>query len=219
MKKDESNINKEENKISDSTFIDFNGNYSKYIVEDIDCFFESSNEDIDTKMNNIINKRKKEDNANNIIIHKSIIDTNESKSKEKNKIEKEKVKENKVEINNIRTINSSSLNKNNSFDEKKNKILAKKRKLELLKKKGEKFIDKLNFQSKQTKKEIEDIENQIIEKKNLTQRYSKSANNLNYLKLQIKDGFEIIFNLLERHLNNLKLFFFQSFLNNIQLSK
>ena len=39
MKKDESNINKEENKISDSTFIDFNGNYSKYIVEDIDCFF------------------------------------------------------------------------------------------------------------------------------------------------------------------------------------
>ena len=227
MKKDESNINKEENRISDSTLNDLNGNYSKYIVEDIDCLFESSNEDIDTKMNNIINKRKKEDNnTNNIIIHKNKIDT-KSKSKEKNKIEQE----NKLEINNIRTINNSSLNKNNSFDEKKNKILVKKRKLELIKKKGEKYIDNLNFQSKKTKKEIEDIENQItkqknkklkvIEKLNLAQKYSKSANNLNYRGLQIKDGFEIIFNLFERHLNNLKLFFFESFLNkseNIEIS-
>ena len=164
MKKDESFKTKEENKISDSTLNDLNGNYSKYVVEDIDCLFESSNEDIDTKMNKIINKRKNEHNSDNIIIHKSKINTSESKSKEKNN--KENRQEIKKEKNIIKEINNNlSLKRNNSFDEKKNKILDKKRKLEFMKKKGEAFINNLNIQSKQTKKEIEDIENQIIKQK------------------------------------------------------
>ena len=46
------------------------------------------------------------------------------------------------------------------------------------------------------------------------QKYPKSAKDLNYRELQIKEGFEIIINIFESHLNNFKLFFYKSFLNN-----
>ena len=64
MKKNEINKNKEENIFNESTLNDLNEFYSKYVIDDIDFLSQSSNDDINAKMNNMINKRKNLNNTN-----------------------------------------------------------------------------------------------------------------------------------------------------------
>ena len=64
MKKNEINKNKEENLFNDSTLNDLNEFYSKYVIDDIDFLSQSWNDDINYKMNNMINKRKNLNSTN-----------------------------------------------------------------------------------------------------------------------------------------------------------
>ena len=58
--------NKEENKNDEMTLNDLDELYSKYLMDDIDFLSQSSNDDIETKMNKMINLMKKERKNNNI---------------------------------------------------------------------------------------------------------------------------------------------------------
>ena len=165
--------NKEDFKNEDTTLNDLDELYSKYIIDDIDFLSKSSNDDIDTKMNKMINIIKKGGNINNIINKEDIkeeqkkkekiiekskkedenvkmkqMDEKNEKEKKTEKKENEKLKEElKEELNNISSINTSSpYKKNNIIDkDKKLKISSKVKKLELLKKKEEKYLDIINL--------------------------------------------------------------------------
>ena len=130
--------NKEDFKNEDTTLNDLDELYSKYIIDDIDFLSKSSNDDIDTKMNKMINIIKKGGNINNIIDKEDIKEEQKKKDEKKEKIiekskkedenvkmkqmdeknekekktekkENEKLKEElKEELNNISSINTSS---------------------------------------------------------------------------------------------------------------
>ena len=93
MQKDENTKpqNKEEEK--NSIILDdiSDENYSKYIINDSDFFSQSSNDDIETKMNKMINIIKNGGNINNII-------SNNNNKDKINKSQQTLKKENKKEI-------------------------------------------------------------------------------------------------------------------------
>ena len=102
MKKNEEKNNKEENKNEETILNDLEEPYSKFLIEDIDFLSQSSNDDIDTKLNKMLDIIKKGGNINNIIDNnknkniKKDIKEEERKKEEKN----EKEKDNKKEIEN-----------------------------------------------------------------------------------------------------------------------
>ena len=129
--------NKEESNLNETTLNDF---YSKYIIEDLDFLSQSSNDDIDTKMNKMINKIKKRGNINNILsdsinIKEDSISKTIQDNDNKDKLNKKQLDLLKEETNNISSINNAIVYKKRDSleEEKKNRISSKKKKLELLK--------------------------------------------------------------------------------------
>ena len=229
MNKDDtiSDKNKEDIKNNDSTLNDLNEFYSKYIIDDIDFLSQSSNDDIDTKMNKMINKIKKGENINNVIDrkYKNKNDTKELQKKDE-KLLKEEFKD---EIYNISSINNSSVFKKDSTieDNKKQKISSKKKKLEMLKKKEEQYLDIINLQTKIRQKEIKKLERQINKqidkneniKKGIT--VSETDSKIEYdldPDMKIENGLAYLTFFFENHMAFLKLDFFQS-LSNIMPNK
>ena len=214
MKKDEINIsNKEENKYNDSTLNDLNEFYSKYIIEDIDLFSQSSNEDIDKKINKMINKIK---NVNN------------EKSIDENL--KEKEKKFKEEINNISAIKKVSFSKNNNItkEEKRQKISSKMQKLQLLKREEKNKLDILKIKSNISKKEIEKIKNELDKQKDKNEKLQKGItvshtdSQIEYElepSVKIENGLAYISHFFENHIIYLKLYFFQTFKNSSLLKQ
>ena len=246
--------NKEDFKNEDTTLNDLDELYSKYIIDDIDFLSKSSNDDIDTKMNKMINIIKKGGNINNIIDKEDIKEEQKKKDEKKEKIiekskkedenvkmkqmdeknekekktekkENEKLKEElKEELNNISSINTSSpYKKNNIIDkDKKLKISSKVKKLELLKKKEEKYLDIINLQSKIRENNIKQIENQINMQNNKNENINKGiivsetdsqVDSVLDPNMKIESGLEFLSNFLENHLIFLKLDFLENLLD------
>ena len=137
--------NKEESNLNETTLNDF---YSKYIIEDLDFLSQSSNDDIDTKMNKMINKIKKRGNINNILsdsinIKEDSISKTIQDNDNKDKLNKKQLDLLKEETNNISSINNTIVYKKRDSleEEKKNRISSKKKKLELLKQKEERYLN------------------------------------------------------------------------------
>lgn len=208
MKKDENTKpeNKEEEK--NSIILDniSDENYSKYIINDSDFFSQSSNDDIETKMNKIINIIKNGGNIHNIIsnnnnkdeINKSqqtlknenkkeiqiknnenIIKEEYNKEKKDEPIKEKKNHEENIQIN--QTNNISNINNINPFEkniknEKMSKITLKKKEIELLKKKEENYININNSLSDIKKAEIRNIEKQINKQKIKNQNIGEGIN-------------------------------------------
>ena len=212
MKKKEINKNKEENIFNDSTLNDLNEFYSKYVIDDIDFLSQSSDNDINAKMNNMISKRK---NLNN---------TNSTKKNLEKKEDEKKEREFKEEINNISAIKHTSFTqKNNAIeDEKTMKISSKIKRLELLKKKEEKYMDIINFETDIRKKEIEKIQNQINKQNDKNEKIKKGItvshtdSKIEYglePSMKVENGLAYISHFFENHIAYLKLDFLQSFKN------
>ena len=82
-------------------------------------------------------------------------------------------------MNNISSIKKTSSickRSNTITEEKKQKISSKIKKLEILKKKEEKYLDIINLQSKIRKKNIKRIENQINRQANKNENINKGIN-------------------------------------------
>ena len=207
MKNDDESIkiSKEENKVEETTLNDLDENYSKYHIDDLDFLSQSSNDDIEAKMNKMLNLIKKGGNIHNIIdksykkeereenkkddiMNNSILKKeNKNEIKEDNKIKDVKFKTQNQLINNISKdesinslslLNDSSMNKNQSIEneEKKQKISYKKKKLELIKKKEEQYLDIINNQSKIRENNIQKIENQINVQSDKKENINKGIN-------------------------------------------
>ena len=191
MKNDENTKpqNKEEEK--NSIILDniSDENYSKYIMNDSDFFSQSSNDDIETKMNKMINIIKNGGNIHNLIYNNNKDEINKSKQtdkKEKNKeikIKNEtdekggnyeekkdepiKEKNNDGEMNHAKQekqenqVNNINNLENNINNKTINKITLKKKEIELLKKKEENYVNIINSLTDIKKAEIKNIENQI----------------------------------------------------------
>ena len=250
MKKNEEKNNKEETKNEETILNDLEEPYSKFLIEDIDFLSQSSNDDIDTKLNKMLDIIKKGGNINNIIDNKNKNIKKDIKEEERKKEEKneknEKEKNNKKDIENKKeeenmkdeskdeSINLSGIKplifkKNNNIknDDKKNKISTKKLKLELLKKKEEKYLDIINLQSELKQKNIKKLENQIniqsSKNDNIIKGFSVSETDskIEYsldLNMKIENGFAFLSHLFKNHLALLKLDFFQNLLNNSNIS-
>ena len=239
MKKNEEKNNKEETKNEETILNDLEEPYSKFLIEDIDFLSQSSNDDIDTKLNKMLDIIKKGGNINNIIDNnknkniKKDIKEEERKKEEKNEKEKDNKKEieNKKEEENMKDesiylsgVKPLIFKKNNNIknDDKMNKISTKKLKLELLKKKEEKYLDIINLQSELKQKNIKKLENQIniqsSKNDNIIKGFSVSETDskIEYgldLNMKIENGFAFLSHLFKNHLALLKLDFFQNLLN------
>jgi len=116
---------KNNNKNEVSSISDLDETYSKYIIDDQDIISPSSSEDIEFKMNKMIEIIKKGGNINELSKYKNNIhknNINEIKKKNDKSEEKKEIKEKEeknMEIKNKRKINSSSLKKNNYFEKEK----------------------------------------------------------------------------------------------------
>jgi hypothetical protein len=137
--------------------------------------------------------------------------------------------ESKDESINLSGIKPLIFKKNNNIknDDKKNKISTKKLKLELLKKKEEKYLDIINLQSELKQKNIKKLENQIniqsSKNDNIIKGFSVSETDskIEYsldLNMKIENGFAFLSHLFKNHLALLKLDFFQNLLNNSNIS-
>ena len=236
-------MHNEEIKNENTTINDLDELYSKYLIEDLDFLSQSSNDDIDIKMNKMINIIKRGGNINNIIDKKDIKEKEKKDEKNKKKYkrldEKEKEKKNEKtehekveeEFNNISSIKktSSVYKKNDTIaEEKKQKISSKIKKLEILKKKEEKYLDIINLQSKIREKNIKLIENQINRQTNKNENINKGINasetdskvdNGLDPDMVIENGIAFLSHLFENHLTFLKLDFFQNLLDRISTKK
>ena len=224
MKKDEDSIDK----INNNNALHNNNideSYSKYMIDDLDFISKSSKEDIETKMNKMIDEIKKGKNLYNINIknknNDAIIGISQIGNEENKYDEKKEKNEKKKILNNKRKINSSSLKKydNDSEAEKLNKITLKRKKLELLKKKEENYLDIINIQSKLRKDNIKNLEKQLSKQKNkndnlkkgidVSETDSKVEYGLNP-DMKIQNGLAFLYHLFENHIAFLKLDFLQN---------
>jgi len=219
---DNSKDNKK-NKSSSISDIDIDETYSKYIIDD-QGISQSSSDDIEIKMNKMIEIIKKGGNINDISKYKNNNGKNKINEikKEDDKSENIKEKEAKnIEIKNKRKMNSPSiLKKNNYFDkEKSNKISFKKIKLEMLKKKEENNLNIINLQSKIKQEYIKNLENQL-DKQNIKDENLKSGLNVSKTDSQIEydlnsdmkieNGVAYLSYIFENHIIFSKLDFFQN---------
>ena len=216
---------KNNNKNEVSSISDLDETYSKYIIDDQDIISPSSSEDIEIKMNKMIEIIKKGGNINELSKYKNNIhknNINEIKKKNDKSEEKKEIKEKEeknMEIKNKRKINSSSLKKNNYFEkEKSNKISFKKIKLEMLKKKEENNLNIINLQSKIKQELIKNLENQLDKQnakdENLKKgiNVSKTDSQIEYdlnSDMKIENGVAYLSYIFENHIILLKLDFFQ----------
>jgi hypothetical protein len=205
-----------------SSINDLDETYSKYIIDDQGFISQSSSDDIETKMNKMIELIKKGGNINDLSKYKDNINKNKNIIKEiKKEDDKSKeIKEKNMEIKNKRKINNPSmLKKNNYFEqEKSNKISFKKIKLEMLKKKEENNLNIINLQSKIKQEHIRNLENQLdkqnIKDENLKNgiNVSKTDSQIEYdlnSDMKIENGVAYLSYIFENHIILLKLDFFQ----------
>ena len=252
-------LSNEENKIEEPTLNDLEEHYSKYLIDDLDFLSQSSIDDVDTKMNKMLSLIKKGGNINNIIDKSYKKEEGKKKIKTDNIIKENKLKdENKKEIdeynkikdytiikandliqkdskdesiNSISLLNDSSLNKKLSItdEEKRQRISYKKKKLELIKKKEEKYLDIINNQSKIKENFIKKLENQINiqsnKKENITKGLNVSETDSKIESeygldpnIKLENASSFLSHFFENHIAFLKLEFFQSLINN-QTSK
>ena len=125
---------------------------------------------------------------------------------------------NKIEENKIGNIIDRKDNKNKMpiLNEKGKKIFSKKEKLEILKKKEEDYINQVNLQSKLRFEEMKVIEDQLDKQKlnykkineglDVSLTDSNITNKLEY-NSYIQNGFEILNNLFNHHINRIKKHF------------
>ena len=223
MKNDEDSLYsyKEDNKNDTIPSNTLDENYSKFIIDDSDFISKSSNEDIETKMNKMIEQIKK--NRSNTINIDNDININKIESSDiiQPKPKKDDKKDN---INNpINSKNNLTLYKKNnniSEEEKKYRIAFKQKKLELLKKKEEDYINLINQQANKRQQEIKNIEKQIRKQIYKAETYKKGINISetdsqieSYLNpdMKIENGFAYISHLFKNHIILLKLEFFENF--------
>ena len=227
--------NKEEIKSQDTILKDLNESYSKYIIDDISSNFlsQSFNDDIETKITKKIDLRKKGRNINNFN------DNEDTKLQKEDKKEEEKEKNNIKEKNDNKNINKKEeenikgdelkdksiniLKKTSFLDEgKKQKISSKKKKLELLKKKEENYLNLINFQSELRHKEIKRLEDQINRQSNNNNIINKDLvasdtdSNIEYgldPNKKIENGVAFLSHLFEIHIEFSKLDFLQNLIN------
>ena len=207
-----------------SSINDLDETYSKYIIDDQGFISQSSSDDIETKMNKMIEIIKKGGNINDISKYKNNIEKNKINEIKKEDDKSEEIKEKKeknMEIKNKRKINNPSImKKNNYFEkEKSNKISFKKIKLEMLKKQEENNLNIINLQSKIKQEHIKNLENQLdkqnIKDENLKKGLdvSKTDSQIEYdlnSDMKIENGVAYLSYIFENHLIFLKLDFFQN---------
>jgi hypothetical protein len=222
MKKDEESSSgvMKKNNANDKILEDLDEYYSKYLIDDIDFLDPSSiDEDIDTKMNKMIEKMKtggnityKNENKDNDIMR---VESNDKK--EVNKEEKRNETNETNEANNI----SSDNNKKNKkiLNERNNKILSKQKKLELLKRKEEQYLEMIKFQKEKQIKYLENKINKlkdkgsnIIKTKLPSEMDSKNSFSLEP-NIRIENGLAFLCHLFENHIILNKLEFYHLLIN------
>ena len=235
--------NKEEINNEDTILKDLDETYSKYIIDDISFLSHSSNDDIDTQMNKMLNIIKKGGNIKKKKINKKKkVKILEKKDEIKIKEEEKEIKNKKEENNKIikkkeeeeimgdelKNESNNKLKKNSLLEEeKKHKMSFKMKKLELLKKKEENYLNIINLQSNLKQKEIMRLENEINKENNINNNIknelcfsetdSKIENDLSP-NMKIENGFAFLSHLFENHIALLKLDFFE-ILYNISIRK
>ena len=205
-----------------SSISDLDETYSKYIIDDQGIISQSSSDDIETKMNKMIEIIKNGGDINDLSRYRNNIDKNKNKINETKKEDdkSEEIKEKNMEIKNKRKINSPSKLKKNNYlvQEKSQKISFKKIKLEMLKKKEENNLNIINLQSKIKQEHIKNLENQLdkqnIKDENLKKglNVSKTDSQIEYdlnSNMKIENGVAYLSYIFENHLILLKLDFFQ----------
>ena len=222
MKKDEESSSgvMKSNNTNGKILEDLDEYYSKYLIEDIDFLDPSSiDEDIDTKMKKMIEKRKNEgnityndENKNNDII--------QLQSNDKKEVIKEEKKSETNETNEAINISSDNNKKNKKIlNEKNNIILSKQKKLELLKRKEEQYLKMIKLQKEQKIKYLENKINKlkdkgsnIIKTKLPSDIDSKSSFALEP-NMRIENGLAFLCHLFENHIILNKLEFYHLLIN------
>ena len=212
--------NKEENKNDDTLLNDLDETYSKYIIGDIDFLSQSSNDDIETKMNKMINIIKQGGNIKNIPEMKT---RNKNIKNEINEGKEESIKdESKEQLKHLTHRNNTSSKKIVFKNEvAKNKISSKKLKLQLLKKKEENYLGLINLQKEMRQKRIRKLENQIniqTDKNESIQKGIEISDTDSIEEseidpnMKIENGLAFFSHFYENHMIFLKLDFFQALL-------
>ena len=212
--------NKEENKNDDTLLNDLDETYSKYIIGDIDFLSQSSNDDIETKMNKMINIIKQGGNIKNIPEMKT---RNKNIKNEINEGKEESIKdESKEQLKHLTHRNNTSSKKIVFKNEvAKNKISSKKLKLQLLKKKEENYLGLINLQKEMRQKRIRKLENQINTQTDKNESIQKGIeiSDTDSIEeseidpnMKIENGLAFFSHFYENHMIFLKLDFFQALL-------
>ena len=239
-------VNKEEMKNDDTLLNDLDETYSKYLIGDLDFLSQSSGDDIDTKMNKMINMIKQGGNIKKITEKKTINipqkneaktrnKSQKSKTKKENENENEKEKEksdtedNKEEVKNLTSIDNTTSKKSNTIDEeRKNKISIKKMNLRLLKKKEEEYLGIINLQTQIRQNRINKLENQINNQTNKNESIQNgidvsdtdsSIENEVEPNVKIENGLAFFSHFFDYHILFLKLYFFQALLKKCKKKK
>ena len=168
MKKEEessSRVMKSNNNTNGKILEDLDEYYSKYLIDDIDFLDPSSiDEDIDTKMNKMIEKMK---TGGNITYNNENKDNDlmQLQTHDKKEVIKEEKKNETNETNEAINISSDNNKKNKKIlNERNSKIFSKQKKLELLKRKEEQYLEMIKLQKEKKIKYLESKINKLKDK-------------------------------------------------------